>query len=364
MNRQRADELRQSIRKNKIDAFLVSNPVNLRYILNFGQKGCVALISNRKKIRFFCSPIYYQQACCQLKLDDIEILDKEKFSKVIYSEKIKKIGFESDAVSFLEFQKLKKQLKNIKLIPQKNLIEDLRMIKDSKEINLIRKAAKIAGEAYNHIKSNVHIGLNEVEVADKIYNFMRLKGTQGASFDFVVAGGPNSAFPHHIPSSRKFINNDMIVLDLGCIYKGYCSDITRTICFEENKKNKQYPYKKLSKQLKINYSTVYKIVFNAQKEAIKLIKPGIKCADVDQAARMVIKKAGLENFFIHSTGHGVGLEVHEMPYLSKDSKDILRENMIVTVEPGIYIAGWGGVRIEDMILVTKKGYDILTKSGK
>ncbi len=345
MNTKRLDNLRKLISKNKLDAFLITNPVNLRYIFNFGEKGCLALISKEGKTWFFCSTIYLRQAPGYIGSVKTKVLGKEEFFKIVSSMKIKRLGFESEDVTVFRFGELKKKLKGVNLVGQKDLVEKLRTIKDKEELQLIKKAARIADETYKYLLTKIRSGVKEIDLANKIDGFMKLKGAKGISFDPVVAGGTNSAFPHYVAGSRRLARGEAIILDFGCIYKAYCSDLTRTV-------------------LKGDVRDRYKTVLRAQEEAIKIIKPGVKCSEVDRVARDVITKAGLGHYFIHGTGHGIGLEVHEMPYLTRSSRDVLKENMVVTVEPGIYIPGWGGVRIEDMILVTRRGHEILTKAKK
>lgn len=356
MYTKRCHKLRNLLRKNKIDALLLSNPFNLQYLLGFGPRGCMALVSATAEILFSGPALHYEEARVKLKVPEVEILTEENFFKLIRTKKFKKIAFEPKSTSFFRFQVLNKKLKGIKLIPQEDLVESLRIVKEPEELKLIKKAARVIDEIWREMKRYIKPGFTEIEVANKIENLIRMTGANKAAFDLVVAGGPNSAFPHHGAGSRKFLNGDIIILDLGVNYQGYCSDLTRTVVAGK--------YKKLNEKIEISYPLVYAAVLAAQKEAIKIIRPGVKCSEVDKAAREIIRKAGLEKFFIHSTGHGLGLEVHERPYLNKKSKDTLKENMVITIEPGIYIPGWGGVRIEDMVLVTRTGYEILTQAPK
>jgi len=227
-------------------------------------------------------------------------------------------------------------------------VAKLRSIKSEEEVKIIRESINVAEKAMKKAIESLDKGITESEVAAEIDKVLR-HNFSDRSFDPIVAFGANAAYPHAKPGHRELKNGDFVIIDLGARLAGYCSDITRTFIYG----------KPSEKQKKI-----FNIVLEAQAEAIEYVKAGIEAKEVDKKAREILKNAGLSQYFNHGLGHGVGLEVHEIPYLNPTSKDILLEGMIVTIEPGVYIDGFGGVRIEDMILVTKDGSEVLTKFEK
>ncbi|MCB4791717.1 MAG: aminopeptidase P family protein [Elusimicrobia bacterium] len=253
----------------------------------------------------------------------------------------KKLGVSLNEISYALGKKLGK---SIQLDDISGLLNDLRVIKDENEIKNIKISCRIAYLAAKYAQKFIKPGNTEIEIYYKIEEFFS-KNHVKQSFPTIVASGPNSSLPHHITSYRKIRRNDVVLLDLGCIYKGYCSDLTRT--FYLGKINK-------------SQKDVYGLVKKAKDTALKSIKSGVESSKIDMAARNVIKHGGYGDNFIHSTGHGVGIEVHEPPRLSSKDKTVLKNGMVVTVEPGIYLKGEFGVRLEDTILVTRKGYKVLT----
>lgn len=228
-------------------------------------------------------------------------------------------------------------------------IDHLRNIKDEKEIKNIKKACDIASKAYKHILDFVKPGMREVEVSNEIESFMKSLGASKVSFDTIVASGIRGSMPHGTASNKIINEGDFVTIDYGCIYGGYCSDITRSFLVGDSNK-------KLEK--------VYRIVKEAQEAAIKMVKAGIRASEVDKAARNYIESKGYGKYFTHSTGHGVGIVVHDPISVSSKSDMILQENMVITIEPGIYIPNVGGIRIEDDVLVTKDGCKVLTSACK
>ena len=226
-----------------------------------------------------------------------------------------------------------------------SLIRELRSVKDTEEIMLIREACRLAGVGMQTAKEIISVGLKEKDAAAEIEYAMRKAGSDGTAFETIVASGANSAYPHGSNLERTICEGDFVVVDLGATYKFYRSDITRTF---------------IASKATYNQSIIYDAVKLAHEKALEAIKPQVVASEVDRAARRVVEEAGFGEFFVHNLGHGVGLEVHEAPILSPDSKDILAEGNIVTDEPGIYVPGLGGVRIEDTVLVTKNGAEILT----
>ncbi len=265
------------------------------------------------------------------------------------------IGFEDEHISYKQYNAFEEKFtkafgSRYKLIPLKQELNRLRMIKTEDEITKIARAESIGDEAFSHIIDYIKHGMTEKEVALELEYTMKKLGADGVSFDTIAASGSNSSLPHAVPTERVLREGDFLTMDFGCIYKGYCSDMTRTIFIGSNPSKKQL--------------SIYNIVLNAQLEAMKLIKPGAKCSDVDARAREIIGEAGYGDYFGHGLGHSVGLYIHEEPRFSRKCDTILEEGMIMTVEPGIYLPGEFGVRIEDLVVVTKEGYKNLTKSPK
>jgi Xaa-Pro aminopeptidase len=232
---------------------------------------------------------------------------------------------------------------------KKPLTAELRMVKDAGELRLMEKAAALGDRVFNAVLPHIQSGMAETEIAASLEFFARSFGAEGMSFETIVASGKRSALPHGRATQRKTPRNGFITLDFGVILNGYCSDMTRTVCVG-----------KLSRQ----EHAAYESVLEAQLAGVAAVKPGATCGEVDEAARAVLRKAGLAKYFTHSTGHGVGLEIHEAPRLAAEQMQELKPGMVVTVEPGVYLAGKFGIRIEDMVAVMQRGNKVLTSSTK
>jgi Xaa-Pro aminopeptidase len=235
------------------------------------------------------------------------------------------------------------------LVPLDGLVESLRIIKESEEIEFIAKAAEIVDNAFQHIEDIIRIGMSEKEVAWEVEKFMRENGSQKIPFDIIVASGPNSALPHAKPSQRTIQSGEPVLLDIGARIEGYCSDLSRTICLG----NPDDIFKK-----------VYDIVLGAQLAALAIIKDGMTGEQVDSLARTVIKQADYGEAFGHALGHGVGLAAHELPRLGPGSTELINANMVFTVEPGVYLPGWGGVRIEDLVVMEDSKVRVISRARK
>ena len=257
----------------------------------------------------------------------------------------KKIGIESNHITVREKEVLEGLTGN-KLLPAFMLIEGMRVIKDDGEIMLIRKAADVARRTCVKISKDIRHGISEKHLAAKIDFTMKSLGADQPSFETIVASGPNASMPHARPTGRNIGNNEAVVMDFGARIDGYNSDLTRTHIIGRINKH---------------YNIIYSIVKDAQLQAISRIRPGIKIADIDKAARGYITKKGFGKYFGHATGHGIGLDIHELPSISSKAPSIIKENMVFSVEPGIYLPGEFGVRIEDTILVNSKGCEVLTR---
>lgn len=245
------------------------------------------------------------------------------------------------------YEELKNKLDSVQLVPAKNIIEDIRIVKEPLEIELIRQSIKITERAFRGVKEMIRQGAREDEIAIEMEYRLRKEGAEKVAFDTIIASGERGALPHGKASNKIIKNGELVIVDFGSMYKGYNTDCTRTLSTDG---------------FNARQEEIYKTVLMAQREAIKSVKPGLKASEIDSKARGFIADAGYGENFGHSTGHGVGLEVHEEPRIAEGQNDIIREGSVFTIEPGIYIQGWGGVRIEDMVLVTKDGCEVLTSA--
>lgn len=349
--RKRLKQLRKKMRLLAIDHLLLTNLTNIAYITGFvGTDGVV--IVHPRGATLVVDSRYHLQAREQESILRVVKAQGRPFDtalKILQARKGECVAFEAKVVSFAQHQELRRKLKGKKLFGTTNLIEDSRMIKDTHEIAAIRRAVRLSDRVAEEIIADLHPDMRECDVAAEIvYRLMR-RGAENVSFDPIVASGPRSALPHARPGTRKLGRRSLIVMDLGAIRNGYCSDLTRTITLGR-------PTRKQEK--------IYNIVLDAQQAAKETVRPNVSVASVDGAARKVISDAGYGDCFGHSVGHGVGMAVHELPSVSTGNARILQPGMVITIEPGIYIPGWGGVRIEDVVLVTKSGYETLTKAPK
>lgn len=341
--------LRKVMEQKGLDAIVVLSPYNRRYLSGFtGTSGSLLITQDTKQL--ITDFRYIQQANSQA--EDFEIINQNgpminKINELIQHGNYKNVGVEADLITYNEYQALNTD--EVQLSSIEGVIETIRMIKDYFEIKQIQKAADIVDETYEHILKWVKPGMTENEVNNEMEMFMRSKGATCSSFDTIVASGHRGALPHGVASNKVIEEGDMITLDFGALYEGYVSDITRTFAIGE-------PKEEMKK--------IYNIVLESQLAALEQIKPGMTGKEADSIARDIISSYGYGEQFGHSLGHGIGLEVHEGPALSQKSDIVLEENMCVTLEPGIYVEGLGGVRIEDDVLVTKNGLQRFTKSTK
>ncbi|AXI09438.1 Xaa-Pro dipeptidase [Oceanobacillus zhaokaii] len=344
------EKLRKALEANELDAILIDSPINRRYITGFTGTSGIAIVSKTDN-RFITDFRYTEQATAQAQGFKV-IEHKQGINaeiKVQLKEmNLKRVGFEKDHVTYSQFETYQKEF-DVELIPVSGILEEIRLIKDSDELAILKKAAKIADDAFVHIQSFIKPGVKEIEISNELEFFMRKQGATASSFDTIVASGLRSALPHGVASNKEIQSGELVTLDYGALYEGYCSDITRTVAVGE-----------ISDQLK----TIYDTVLEANMRGIKGIKPGITGKEADALTRDYITEKGFGQYFGHSTGHGIGLEVHEGPALSSRSSVTLKPGMIVTVEPGIYIAGVGGCRIEDDLVITENGNERLTFSSK
>lgn len=343
-------KLRLALEEHQIDALLITSGYNRRYITDFTGTAGVAIISKDQAV-FITDFRYTEQA--EKQISNFEIVKHtksliEEVSVQIDKMGVKKLGFEKDNMTYAMFESYQKAI-NSDLIPVSGLVEKIRLIKTSQEITIIKAAAEIADAAFKHIISFIAPGKTELEVSNELEFFMRKQGASSSSFDIIVASGLRSALPHGVASEKTIEKGDFVTLDFGALYNGYVSDITRTVAVGEP-----------SEQLK----EIYQIVLDSQMMSLEKIKPGMTGIEADAVARDYIKSKGFGEAFGHSLGHGIGLEVHEAPGLSFRSETVLEEGMVITIEPGIYLPGIGGVRIEDDAIMTSTGTSKITHSTK
>ncbi|MED3660754.1 Xaa-Pro peptidase family protein [Ureibacillus sp. FSL K6-8385] len=344
------DKARKELEDRQVDALLITNPYNRRYMTGFTGTSGAAMISKKDAV-FITDFRYTEQAKKQVK--DFRIIQQEnsilkEVAKIADEWKIQSLGFEKDTVTYGEFETLQELLK-VDLVPLSGVIEKIRLIKTDEEIKIIKVACEIADAAFSHILNFIKPGVTELEVSNELEFFMRKQGATSSSFDTIVASGLRSALPHGVATDKVIEKGDLVTLDFGAVYNGYVSDITRTIAVGQ-------PNEKLI--------DMYNAVLEAQMLALEKIGPGMTGIEADKIARDYLTEKGYGEAFGHSTGHGIGLEVHEGPNLSFRSSHVLEPNMVVTVEPGVYLPGIGGVRIEDDIVITEAGNERLTHSAK
>ncbi|MGQ9523878.1 MAG: M24 family metallopeptidase [Armatimonadota bacterium] len=351
MTRARLAKLREAMSSNGIDALLVTGIQNLRYITGFTGSAGAALVTQHDAL-FFADPRYTAQAAVECPdFEIVPVLDGfvSAIAGLVKDKGWPAIGFEKHHVRFATYEELRDAMPNVSLVATSGLVEDLRLLKDEHEITAIRRAAEVADAAFAHALKVLRPGITERELALEIEWHMRKLGAAREGFPSIVASGTRTALPHASPTDKPIQKGDFVTMDFGAYMDGYNSDITRTVCMgPADPKQRE----------------VYEIVRQAQQLGVEAIRPGVKGQDVDKAAREFIANHGYGPNFGHGLGHGLGLEVHDVGALNKTSNLEIRAGMVFTVEPGIYVEGWGGVRIEDDVLVTETGAGRLTSSTR
>lgn len=346
----RVNNLREQMKSEEISSFLITSPYNLRYLTGFTGTTGLALIGLEEA--FFITDFRYTEQAAK-QCVGFEIVKNvgpilEVVADLVESKNIENLGFEESFVPFKQYVELEGLLE-VDLIPVSGMVEELREIKDEEEIAIVEKACEIADKAFSHILTYIKPGMTEIQVANELDFYMRSLGASSVSFETIVASGLRSAMPHGVASEKVIEQGDMITIDFGCYYNGYVSDMTRTISLGE-------PSDKLRE--------IYNVVKEAQQKVLDAAKPGMTGVELDAVARDYIASKGYGEAFGHSTGHGIGLEIHEGPNVSKLAEKAFVPGNIITNEPGIYLPGIGGVRIEDDMLVTENGIKRLTHSEK
>jgi Xaa-Pro aminopeptidase len=351
MIHRRLTAVRTAMTELRLQAFLVTEMAHVRYLTGFSGSSGLCVITLEKQ--FFITDRRYKTQAPQEVAGFTIIIAKQRLFSLIAEKSLTpkqtRIGFESEHITVADIKNLKKLLPGRHLIPETNILETVTAIKDDEEIALIRHAAQITDKVFKKILLLIRPGIHECDIAAEISYWHRKYGAECDAFDPIVASGERGALPHASASDKIIRRGEMVVLDFGCRYCGYNSDLTRTIAVGK-------PSAEMKK--------IYKIVFEAQKKAIATVHNGVAARSVDAAARKHIRRSGYGRYFIHSLGHGLGIQVHEPLRLSTLSTAMLLTGNVLTIEPGIYIPGSGGVRIEDDIVVRENGCDVLTTSPK
>lgn len=348
---QRRLTVASGLAERKLDGLLVSWGPNLRYLSGFTGSNALLLVTAGQSV-LITDPRYTlqagQESTCQVRIAKGPLV--ADMLAAIAKLGLKRVGYEPALMSCDAYQSFEGKLPaKTKLAPVRGWIEELRMVKSPVEIERIRRSVETNSKAFEQAAARVRPGMKEQDLAADLEYRMRRLGAEKPSFETIVAGGVRSALPHAQPTAARFEIGDLIVVDMGAMQEGYCSDMTRMLFLGT-------PGAKVKR--------TYKAVLEAQLAGIDAVRAGARTAAIDAATRKVLRGYGLEGAFIHSTGHGLGLEIHEPPRLGKRDKGRLKAGMAITIEPGVYIEGFGGIRIEDTVLVTEKGCEILTPTSK
>ncbi len=327
------------------DAVLITSPHNLRYFSGFTGGEGIALVCRDGAEILITDSRYTEMA--QKEAADFQVIEfggtfrlTDALSEQLKRHLVQKLAFEDTEMSYAQYRSFQDVFSGIEWIPLSSRLTEIRMVKEEWELELLRRAEQIGVQAFEHILPFIKVGVAEQEIALELDYFMRKQGAQGNSFETIAVSGENSSLPHGVPGTRRLGEGDFLTMDFGCVYRGYCSDMTRTVVIGRASERQR---------------EIYNTVLAAQQKGLVTIRAGITGKEADSAARSIIENAGYGEYFGHSLGHGVGIQIHELPNLSSRSQTELKENMVVTCEPGIYIPNFGGVRIEDMVCVKADG---------
>ncbi len=345
----KVEKIRRKMEAKKLDAMLITNRANVRYLTGFTGSSSTAIITMNSEL-LLTDFRYIEQANSEAVGWQVVHTKKsllKTIARILKKKSYSKIAFESNSVSFNFFQELREELGKCKLVPVKGWVEELRAVKTDSEKESLRTAGKLVDDSFRYALGILKPGKAEREIAIEMEYFVRKRKNAALSFDIILLSGANTSLPHGKPSSRILRKQDLVLLDFGVLFDGYCSDLTRTVCLGRMN----------SEQRK-----VYGVVLRTQEKALKILKPGIKASKPFSFARRMIQEAGYS--LNHGLGHGLGLEIHEYPRIGLGTRDTIKRDMVVTIEPGIYLRGKFGIRIEDMVLVKENGVELLTHSPK
>ncbi len=351
-HKKRLNIIRQKMQEKNVSAILVTHRPNVFYLSGFTGTSGFLLVTPEEAL-LYTDFRYLQQAGEQAAAFEIvkveSSIDYSRMAELLTRRALKKLAVEEAHFNLREFNLLKNAIPGIELLPLYNFFEEIRAVKEKPEVELIARAAGIADEAWQEVLPLLKPGISEMEVAYELEYRLRKRGSEKLPFEIIVASGERSALPHGLAGTRIIREGELVTVDFGAVYGGYCSDMTRTFLLGEPSEKQR---------------EIYNLVYEAQEMVFKMIKTGQQCLGVDTVVRQYFQQQGYGAYFGHGLGHGVGLEVHELPTLSPKGQEILQEMMVFTVEPGIYIEKWGGVRIEDLVVLCPYGLQILTRSGR
>ncbi|OHD64005.1 MAG: hypothetical protein A2176_15955 [Spirochaetes bacterium RBG_13_51_14] len=348
----RLKKLAATLKKKGPLPYLITDLVNIRYLTGF--TGTYAYLVVDRDRSYFISDTRYEEYARSILPKSVEfVLQKNEFLEslktILKKAGIRELFLEEHATPLSVYRSMKKGLRGVKLSPGGDVVNEIRMIKHPDEIEILRQAAAKTDACVRHLKGIIRPGVSEWDIAVEIEHFYRKNGCRKSSFDSIIASGPGSSMPHYATSlTKKIMKGEVILIDMGCEYSGYNSDLTRTMFVHS---------------IDPALERIYRVVRAAQEAAVRAVRPGITTGELDAVARDSITGAGYGDRFGHGLGHGIGMEVHEMPAVKKGDLKLMK-NMVITIEPGVYLPGIGGVRIEDMVAVTAAGCEVLTKSSK
>lgn len=337
-----------------LEALLVQKEKNRIYLSGFtGTAG--SLLITTAAAYLLTDFRYVEQAAAQAPAFSVQRMGQgprattDLLARLLSEHRISQLGFEADTVSFDWYEELRDGLRGVRLVPASGAVEALRKVKEPTEIEAIRRAAALADQAFAHILEYIRPGVTERDVALELEFFMRRRGASGVAFDTIVASGRRSSLPHGVATDKVIAAGELVTLDFGCVVDRYCSDMTRTVVVGEPDAQQRQ---------------IYDVVLNAQQAGVAAARAGQTGKELDHVCRQIIADSGYGEYFGHGTGHAVGLDVHEDPRVSPTGQERLVPGHVVTIEPGIYLPGWGGVRIEDLVVITADGCDVLSRSPK
>ena len=349
----RRSRVRAAIRRKRLDALLVTNETNVHYLTGFTGDSSYLLLSSDDEI--ICSDSRYttqlERECPQIeRLIQTQKTDMNAtVARALRKLDVAQVGVEADSLSVAAHQRLADAVKQAEFLPTSGIVEKLREIKDAQEIRLLREAIRQAEQAFTALRATLAGHETERQIAAELEYLVRRCGGDGFSFEPVIAAGPNAALPHARASDARIVGATHLLIDWGANHRRYKSDLTRVL---------------LTSRIPSKLKRIYGVVSAAQAAAIDAIEPGVPASQVDRAARSVIDDAGFGRYFGHGLGHGIGLDIHEGPRINSRNDEPLKPGMVITVEPGIYLPGYGGIRIEDDVLVTRTGHDVLSSLPK
>lgn len=347
MTERRLQAVRSKLKSHRLDALLVTFLPHVRYLTGFSGSNGICLITETDQF-FLTDGRYRTQVQEEVKGFNVLVSSKSLFEEIAKRKFLagrKRVGIEAQALTVGQFRSLKKHLSRASLVETNNFVEEIASVKEESEIDAIRRAVEITGRVFQKILESIKDGISELDVAAEISYLHRKFGAEADAFEAIVASGERGALPHARATSKKIKRGELVTIDMGCRYQGYHSDLTRTVSVG-----------KPSHELR----RIYDVVRDAQSLALQAAKSGMKARALDKLARSHIRRQGFGKYFNHSLGHGLGLQVHEMPRVSSLSKETLRAGNVITIEPGIYVPGVGGVRIEDDVVIRNGTCEVLT----